>query len=146
MQDSLFFVCVHHSTEKLHPFKYARYIIIRSLGVSGMWSCTRLIMWWNTTRCISVLFEIWSRHMSSVCLYEHLSWQRSCRGIHCDSLLITEGKNSSRSTTPSHLFVLQHDTLCYCLLSFHLFYKQVISSFRVICRNVPTFQPNFTAE
>ncbi len=58
------FLCVY-TIEKLHPFKYARYIIIRSLGVSGMWSCTRLIMWWNATRCISVLFEIWSRHMSS---------------------------------------------------------------------------------
>lgn len=51
--------------QKLHTFKYARYIIISSSGVSGMWSCTRLIMWWNATRCISVLFEIWSRHMSS---------------------------------------------------------------------------------
>lgn len=30
-----------------------------------MRSCTRLIMWWNATRCISVLFEIWSRHLSS---------------------------------------------------------------------------------
>lgn len=76
MKDFPSFFYVHRSTPLLfcfvpfggrsYTFKYARYIIISSSGVSGMWSCTRLIMWWNAMRCISVLFEIWSRHMSSV--------------------------------------------------------------------------------
>lgn len=63
-----------------------------------------------------------------VSLYEYLSWQKSCRDIHCAFLLITEGKNFSRTTTP---FTSLCPPACYTLLpscpyfllSFLLIYK-----------------------
>lgn len=103
--------------QKLHTFKYTRYIIISSSGVSGMWSCTRPIMWLNGTRCISVLFEIWSRNMSS------------CVSIRV-SILTKELSRRSLCSSADYWgqkFLQKHHTL-HISLSSSMFYSVTILS------------------
>lgn len=117
--------------QKLHTFKYARYIIISSSGVSGMWSCTRLIMWWNATRCISVLFEIWSRHMSS-CVSIWLSFLTKELSRH--SLWFSADYWRQKFFQKHHTLYISLsssmlDSATATVLSTTSFIKQVISSF-----------------